>query len=165
MGDAEWVSWEAAVEWVAEAYQLSAGAAQAEFDAAIRSGRVQECARLGTLAEPIPVSSLQGLGSLLLHDHRVNFADLQWQIGRQLDRPTHHLGRPPAAFWSDAHKLIDDWLDENGFPQPGDGNQAKLETAVQDYLSAHFDEHPSESTIRAHVKERIAEYKLKLGAK
>jgi hypothetical protein len=87
MGDAEWVSWEAAVEWVAEAYQLSAGAAQAEFDAAIRSGRVQHDARLGTLPEPIPVSSLQGLGSLLLHDHRVNFADLQWQIGRQLDPP------------------------------------------------------------------------------
>jgi len=80
MGDAEWISWEAAVEWLAQDYQLSAGAAQAALDTAIGSGNVRHVARLGTIAEPIPVSALQGLGSLLLHDHRVNFDDLQWQV-------------------------------------------------------------------------------------
>ena len=137
--------------------------AQAAPDAAIRLGNVRHVARLGTIAEPIPVSALQGLGSLLLHDYRVNFDDLQWQIGRQLDRPTQHLGRPAAAYWPAAHKFIDDWLDVEGFAQPGDGKQAKLEAMVLNYLSNNFDEHPSESTVRSHVKERIEEYKRKLG--
>jgi hypothetical protein len=53
------------------------------------------------------------------------------------------------------------WLEENGFPQSGDGEQAALERYVTEFLSGD-DFHPSESTVRAHVSRWIANHKQSL---
>jgi hypothetical protein len=45
--------------------------------------------------------------------------------------------RPPSRlkpFWSDAEAIAMGWLEENGCPQKGDGNQAKLERFVAGWL-------------------------------
>jgi hypothetical protein len=51
-----------------------------------------------------------------------------------------------------------DWLEQNGFPEPGDGGQANLERCVADVLAARG-YYPAESTIRRHVRRWIDEYR------
>jgi hypothetical protein len=49
-------------------------------------------------------------------------------------------------------------LEQNGFPEPGDGGQAALERYVADVLAARG-YHPAESTIRGYVRRWIDEYR------
>jgi hypothetical protein len=51
-----------------------------------------------------------------------------------------------------------DWLEQNGFPEPGDGGQAELEHDVAGVLAARG-YHPAESTIRGYVRRWIDEYR------
>jgi hypothetical protein len=54
------------------------------------------------------------------------------------------------------------WLEQNGFPQSGDGGQAALEKYIADKIAAKTDCHPSPSSIRIHVRRYIAEYRAAL---
>jgi hypothetical protein len=76
--------------------------------------------------------------------------------------PKPPKGRRQATYWPAAHKVIDEWLAENGYPASGDGEQTKLESYVTAFLAGR-DEHPAESTIRRHVSGRIDEYRKALG--
>jgi hypothetical protein len=64
------------------------------------------------------------------------------------EAPYRAIGRKPAM----------DWLEQNGFPEPGDGGQADLERYVADVLAARG-YHPAESTIRGYVRKWIDEYR------
>jgi hypothetical protein len=55
----------------------------------------------------------------------------------------------------------DGLLEQNGFPEPGDGGQAKHERYVADVLGA-WGHHPAESTIRAYVRKWIDEYRARV---
>ena len=86
-------------------------------------------------------------------------------MGSVSDQP---VGRKPIRrrpsrekpFWPEARKEALKWLEENGFPRPGDGGQAKLEVHV-----ARCGYEASESTIRVHVKVWIEEYIASLAAR
>jgi hypothetical protein len=71
-------------------------------------------------------------------------------------------GRSEARYWSGAHHEIDRWLNENGCPARGDGEQAVLEKYIADWLAERADPPPSKSTIRQHVKARMKLYKTKI---
>jgi hypothetical protein len=64
---------------------------------------------------------------------------------------------PPSRlkpFWENAEHEIMRWLDENGCPEPGDGNQAKLERHIAGWLAERGHE-AGEATIRSHVSKCI----------
>jgi hypothetical protein len=106
-----------------------------------------------------------------IRDRRYNADDLRWQIEQQLAKlvvptpkrqsSTASRGRPEAPHWALVYdQVIDPWLEENGCPVTGDGEQAKLEKFVADYLDSRMVEGgPSESTIRLHVVKRMAKKK------
>jgi hypothetical protein len=89
----------------------------------------------------------------------------------QMPEPAKPLTRKTAVrrpsrqrpFWSDAREVALDWFDENGYPQPGDGGQAKLESHIAEWLSMRGHA-AAESTIREHVSAWIEEYKATLPA-
>ena len=68
------------------------------------------------------------------------------------------LPRLEAPHWAIGRKSAIEWLEENGFPEPGDGGQAALERYVADVLAARG-YHPAESTIRGYVRRWIDEYR------
>ena len=74
-----------------------------------------------------------------------------WDETPAISRKTVLACYPRAAF---------DWLIDNGCPEPGDGNQAKLEERVTNWLEDHGHE-ASEAAVRRHVvrwiKDRRAE--------
>jgi len=73
------------------------------------------------------------------------------------------IPRRERPFWSDARAVAMKWLEENGYPQPGDGGQAALERQIADWLSRH--EHTSgEATVRRHTRSWIKEYRARVGA-
>jgi hypothetical protein len=53
--------------------------------------------------------------------------------------------------WRDAGEAAMKWLDDNGWPERGDGNQAKLERYIATWLGEHGYEEAGEATIRRHV--------------
>jgi len=74
--------------------------------------------------------------------------------------------RKPARekpFWPDAEREAKAWLVDNGFPEKGDGGQAKLESHIASWLSdrGHI---AGESTIRLHIAHWIDEYRKALEA-
>jgi hypothetical protein len=71
-------------------------------------------------------------------------------------------GRIPKPVWNAAEAKAMQWLDDNGYPEPGDGGQAKLEKHIADWL-AQRGHHPVESTIRSHVTGWIEIYRARLG--
>jgi hypothetical protein len=79
-------------------------------------------------------------------------------------QPLADAGTKPSRlkpFWPDAEIQIMDWLDENGYPRPRDGNQTKLEKFVAEWLDGHGYE-ASEATIRRHVQRCIGRYRRKI---
>ena len=84
-----------------------------------------------------------------------------------------NLPRPPEApddrkggirrpsrlkpFWSEAREAALKWLDDRGYPVPGDGEQAKLEGHIAEWLSERG-KAAAASTIRGYVKTWIEEY-------
>jgi hypothetical protein len=64
-------------------------------------------------------------------------------------------------FWPHARKAAFEWFDDKGFPNSGDGGQAKLEKHIAGWL-AERGHTASESIIRRHVKAWIEEYKASL---
>lgn len=72
-------------------------------------------------------------------------------------------GRAPADFWEEAEGEAMRWLQDNGFPAPNDGNQAKLERHILDWLAERKHE-ASEATVRRHVRRCIARYRDQIGA-
>ena len=64
-------------------------------------------------------------------------------------------------YWPAAGKAGRQWLEDNGCPVAGDGEQAKLEAYIADCLASrgHF---PVPSTIRSHVRTWIDEYRESL---
>jgi hypothetical protein len=105
-----------------------------------------------------------------LHRYEVSCADVDRLWPTKETNPVEpkparrRHGRTEAAYWPEVHKLMDDYLEQNGAPEPGDGEQAKLEKQAAEWLCERTDEPPAESTIRDHVKNRIDEYKVKVGA-
>jgi hypothetical protein len=73
--------------------------------------------------------------------------------------------KPPPSrekpFWPAARGAAFDWLIDNGCPEPGDGNQAKLEGCVTKWLEERGHE-ASEAAIRRHVVRWIKERRVKL---
>src|SRR5205823_3038490 len=59
-------------------------------------------------------------------------------------------GRRAAPFWSQAKFIGMEWLEQNGFPEPGDGGQARLEQHIADWLFGQG-LNASTPTIRRHV--------------
>lgn len=72
--------------------------------------------------------------------------------------PRRPSGRNPAAYWGIARKAAMMWLEDNGYPQAGDGNQAQLEKYISDFLGKRG-YYPAKSSVRRHVVEWIAEYR------
>jgi hypothetical protein len=71
---------------------------------------------------------------------------------------------PPSRlkpFWPQAEAVAMRWLEENGCPRPGDGNQAILERVVADWVDEHGWE-ASASAIRRHVRNCISRYRENL---
>jgi hypothetical protein len=73
-------------------------------------------------------------------------------------KASRRKGRRPNPIWEYAKKEAMQWFDENGYPEPGDGGQARLEKHIKDRLGAH-DQYPAESTIRKHVVRWIKDYR------
>jgi hypothetical protein len=73
--------------------------------------------------------------------------------------------RPPAEkpFWDKARVEALKWLDEEGYPEPGDGGQAKLEKHIVNWLRLRGHK-ASPSTIRSHVGRWIREFRDNLEA-
>jgi hypothetical protein len=71
--------------------------------------------------------------------------------------------RRERLFWSDARAVAMQWLQNNGYPQPGDGGQAGLERHIADWLSRGGNA-SGEATVRRHVQVWIKEYREKVGA-
>jgi hypothetical protein len=75
--------------------------------------------------------------------------------------------RPPPSrekpFWPKAEKVAAKWLDDYGFPESGDGNQAELEQHIADWLIARGHK-AGETTIRRHVVKWIGKYRNKVEA-
>jgi hypothetical protein len=73
--------------------------------------------------------------------------------------------KPPPSrekpFWPAAGGAAFDWLIDNGCPEPGDGNQAKLEERVTNWLEDHGHE-ASEAAVRRHVVRWIKDRRAKL---
>jgi hypothetical protein len=71
--------------------------------------------------------------------------------------------RGSRPFWREGNKEIDRWLEENGCPERGDGNQARLEKHIADWLQNGGHE-AGEATIRRHVQDGIERHRAKVGA-
>jgi hypothetical protein len=74
------------------------------------------------------------------------------------------LGRAAADFWEEAENEAMRWLQDNGFPAPNDGNQAKLERHILNWLEGQKYE-SSEATVRRHVRRCIARYRDEIEAR
>lgn len=72
-------------------------------------------------------------------------------------------GRAPAPYWGEAEREGRRWLDDNGYPVSGDGNQARMEQHVATWLAERGHE-ASEASVRRHVTIWIAEYRAEIGA-
>jgi hypothetical protein len=69
----------------------------------------------------------------------------------------HHSGGPkPALFWRGAKEAAQKWLDDNGCPAEGDGQQANLERFIAEWIG---DENRGGSlpNVRRHVSRWIQE--------
>jgi hypothetical protein len=89
MDDGKWIAEEAALDWMRQQYDLSGGAAKATLKSAVDSGNI--VLRDFLVAElgdgrmeymPARISSLKP--SHFVHDLRMDFEDLRWQIRKQL---------------------------------------------------------------------------------
>jgi hypothetical protein len=68
-------------------------------------------------------------------------------------------GRPENPVWELARPIAVVWMDENGAPLPGDGEQAELERHISEWLGEKRKFSASESTVRNHVSIWIKEYR------
>jgi hypothetical protein len=78
------------------------------------------------------------------------------------ERGRMHGGKKAAPFWDNAREEAGVWLEEEGCPRPGDGNQAVLEGVIAEWLAKNG-YNASESSVRRHVSRWIAEYRKKRG--
>jgi hypothetical protein len=78
-------------------------------------------------------------------------------------KPVMRRPERQKAFWPEAREVASEWFKENGYPVSGDGNQAKLETHIAEWLTDH-DREAAPSTIRVHVRSWIDEYKASVSA-
>ena len=79
-------------------------------------------------------------------------------IRRPPSKPAERRGRAPHPYWEDAKREAFKWLDENGSPRPGTGEQAQLEAHIAGFLTGQ-EPCPSESRVRDYVVRWIAEFK------
>jgi hypothetical protein len=95
------------------------------------------------------------------YDVRVSSKDLlelrQW-VKAEASTPARKQGRASAPFWTDARAEVKTWLEDYGCPAPNDGNQAKLERHISDWLSERG-HNPGEATIRRYVGKWIQEFR------
>jgi hypothetical protein len=167
-----------AIDWLINQYGLSGGAATLQLKRAWDSGTVRSWDNLVEIGQHgetvlrdckpvhIPPRISQLIPNGFVHDLRLHVDDLRWQIEQQIGKSPAgkapkrqpspgRRGRPEAPYWSKADEFIDNRLVENGCPQPGDGNQAKLEREVADFIAERTEEPPAKSTVRDHVRKRI----------
>lgn len=83
--------------------------------------------------------------------------------GADQRRESRRPGRPPAPFWAAAEEEAMRWLADEGYPMPGDGRQAELERHIASWLQERGHE-PAEPTIRNHVRDWIAKFRVQIGA-
>jgi hypothetical protein len=72
-------------------------------------------------------------------------------------------GRQQNPFWEEMRHIAEEWLQEEGYPRSGDGRQAFLERLIMEE-SIKRGKSLSESTVRRHVTNWIADHKQHLGA-
>jgi hypothetical protein len=180
-----------AITLITEAYGMSVGAALAALKEAGLSGKVRVCAngllsrhgfnRRGEIAPTawrqhkinLETGNLDApFGLRGLTDVVINATDLRYYFDRttgarksQRQKPaapdTRRRGRTEMPYWVLMDKPMDDWLDINGVPVPGDGQQSELVRHIADLLAKKFDEHPSDTQLKHHVREHIQKYKTK----
>jgi hypothetical protein len=127
----------------------------------------------------IALEAAAALGSFAASEKFWGFCWLPGELARQWLRsqgyrlPPHFepvpktaAKKPPTArkegrFWMPARGEAMKWLEEEGCPAQGDGNQARLERHIADSLSSHGHD-TSESSIRRHVARWIAERRSEL---
>jgi hypothetical protein len=69
-----------------------------------------------------------------------------------------HKGRRPKPIWKHAKTEAMRWFDDEGWPEAGDGGQARLEKHIADWLEDRG-HRASESTVRRHVRQWIDEFR------
>jgi len=84
------------------------------------------------------------------------------RVGLYPDTKKPRRGKSEAPFWPEARKVAIAWLVDEGCPAPGDGNQAKLEQLIANWLTG-CGHNAAEPTIRRHVSKWIAERREELG--
>lgn len=88
--------------------------------------------------------------------------DVDRVFGRPAAKPKS--GRSPRPYWEEAGREALEWLKDEGSPrEPGSGDQARLEKHMAEWLTARGHE-PAASTIRAHCKKWIAEFRAWQGS-
>jgi hypothetical protein len=124
------------------------------------------------LLQPFPV----GLGPTRHHiEVRRNDVFKYWPAGADQSEPEpltqQRADRKPTArrpsrekpFWPTAREEAQEWLEENGYPEPGDGRQAELEGHIARWLEERGHK-AGESTIRGHVATWIRQYRDSLNS-
>jgi hypothetical protein len=75
-------------------------------------------------------------------------------------KAARNVGRRSAPYWAKYEQVILERLQEDGYPERGDGGQARLEKVVGEMMAVDgIEPLPSESTIRVHVHQCIARYR------
>lgn len=95
MDNADWISRDAAIQWLIDEYDMSDGAAQAQLNTAIGSGNVRRIGWFANFAEPMPITRDDLVTAFLLRDQRLSFADLRWQIEKQSPKRTPRAKAKP----------------------------------------------------------------------
>jgi hypothetical protein len=81
-------------------------------------------------------------------------------LGKVVSTATVVRRTPPAEkpFWDKARVEARKWLDEQGYPEHGDGGKAKMERHIMNWLEPRGYK-AARSTIRSHVGRWIQEYR------
>lgn len=91
---------------------------------------------------------MDGVPAWLLIDK----ADIEQQFGRSMPAAKRRAVPAPRPYWAQVQFEALRWLDDNGSPMPGSGEQADFERHIAQHLSAKGYE-PAESTVRRHCKD------------
>jgi hypothetical protein len=172
-----WLDVKAAVVRIRDEKKLSTGAAILELErlcsvGGVRSASVQngvafvfssrkwQQGRLLDLEDGV-LSATADEGAF--YNVVINLPDLEFALrsGKAAKRVIRPSREKP--FWEAADKVAITWLEDNGCPARGDGNQAELERYIAKWLVDHGHE-ASDATVRRHVARRISERRAELTA-
>jgi hypothetical protein len=115
------------------------------------------------LAQRIPANATPNVLGVPVTELAAEVAEIRGSARLGSAAEKSHASKPLRAPWDKARRVALKWLEDEGYPQSGDGHQANLER----YIAQHLDERGrsiSESAIRRHVREWIREFRESLTA-